>query len=241
MTSTQLQRDGFLFPEKHDERTRESADARAFARAWDDLVPDAYMREGDTHRERRYARFAVPRHAPPERLAHRPFTQSSAINAYAGDTPRDFAPVRDEFADSPVLHALLARDADRLDPSLLDGADAWHVDVHQIRTIATPDAAGDPAPEGPHRDGMTCVAVRLINRENVRGGETLICDDELTPLERRTLTEPFDAFLVLDERLLHDATPVTTAPGADRGVRDTLLFGFRPYTRELDEAGYAYG
>lgn len=240
MKRTDLESEGFVFPEKPDAPTRRSDAARAFAGWWDDLPTDPYMRGGALYRERRYARFAVALDAPPERLPHRPFIQSREINPYAGDTARDFAPMRDETANSPILHSLLARDASRLNPERLGGVDVWHVDVHQVRTIAEPDAPGDPAPEGPHRDGMTAVAVHLIRRENMTGGETRICTTDLETLERRTLTHPFDSFMILDEKLLHDATPVATTASATRGVRDTLLFGFRPYTPELDEAGYTY-
>jgi len=217
------------------------AAARRFAESWDRLVTDAYMQPGDEYRQRRYARFSIDPDGVVTKLPHRAFTQSSAINSYAGDRPREFAAMEDAVCDSPMLARLLRRESGVLAAACLDGAPAWHVDVHQVRTIATQSAFGLPSPEGPHRDGMFAVGVVLIDRAGITGGESVVLDDDGTALARFTLRERFESYMVLDERVLHDVTPVRICESAEQGTRDTLLLGFRPYTTDLDESGYAYG
>ena len=219
----------------------DNAERTAFARTWDDLPQDAYLANGDTFRQRRYARFAVSPNGHTRALPHRPFTQSSAINAYAGDTPRDFPPMTERACSSPALHALLRETVALLPDELLHGAQEWHIDTHQVRTIATPTDEGRPSPEGPHRDGMTCVRVVLIDRAPCDGGESVVTTHAGHELDRRTLTEPYESLALLDEMVLHDATPIRAHTDTHRATRDTLLFGLRPYSDDLDNTTYAYG
>ena len=226
-------------PEKHAEP--DDATAQSFAESWDRLATDAYMQPGDEYRQRRYARFSIDRGGSLTRLPHRAFTQSSTINSYAGDRPREFEPMEEAVCASPLFEYLVRREALALAGHHLGGANAWHIDVHQVRTIATGQHEGRPSPEGPHRDGMLAVSVVLIDRANVTGGETILLDSSMVPLDRFSLVEQFESYTVLDERVLHDVTPVQVQPGETQGTRDTLLLGFRPYTPDLDESGYAYG
>jgi hypothetical protein len=57
--------------------------------------------------------------------------------------------------------------------SALKGAQPWFVEAHQFR-IDTTDGIGRPTPEGAHRDGVDLVAVFLVGREGIKGGETRV-------------------------------------------------------------------
>src|SRR3546814_11057592 len=50
----------------------------------------------------------------------------------------------------------------------------WHVEVHQFRIEAALAEAGQPTPEGVHRDGVDYVMVLLVRRENIASGTTTI-------------------------------------------------------------------
>ena len=67
----------------------------------------------------------------------------------------------------------------------------------------------------------------LISRTNIASGETSVHDLAGTPLGHFTLTEPFDAALVDDARVMHGVTPVEPLDPAEPGFRDVLVVTFR--------------
>jgi hypothetical protein len=69
------------------------------------------------------------------------------------------------------------------------------------------------------------VAVILVGREGVKGGETRIFEATGPSGQRFTLTEPWSVLLLDDARMIHETTPIQPAqPG---GVRDTLVLTYR--------------
>jgi hypothetical protein len=101
------------------------------------------------------------------------------------------------------------------------------VEVHQFRIEARNDAIGQPTPEGMHRDGVDYVLVLLVDRTNIRSGETSIHDLAGKTLGSFTLTSPLDAALVDDSRVMHGVTPVEPLDPALPGFRDVLVVTFR--------------
>src|SRR3546814_18288304 len=83
----------------------------------------------------------------------------------------------------------------------------WHVEVHQFRIEAALAEAGQPTPEGVHRDGVDYVMVLLVRRENVASGTTTIHTPQGELLGSFTLTDPLDVTLLDDHRVFHGVTP----------------------------------
>ena len=108
--------------------------------------------------------------------------------------------------------------------SQLKGDQPWHVEAHQFR-IDTEGGIGRPTPEGAHRDGVDLVAVFLVAREGVKGGETRVFEADGPAGQRFTLSEPWSLLLLDDERVIHETTPIQ--PVAERGWRDTLVLTYR--------------
>jgi hypothetical protein len=108
--------------------------------------------------------------------------------------------------------------------SQLKGAQPWYTEAHQFR-IDTTDGIGRPTPEGAHRDGVDLVAVFLVGREGVKGGETRVFEADGPNGQRFTLTEPWSLLLLDDPRVVHESTPIQ--PVAEGGHRDTLVLTLR--------------
>jgi hypothetical protein len=106
----------------------------------------------------------------------------------------------------------------------LKGRQPWFVEAHQFR-IDTTDGIGRPTPEGAHRDGVDMVAVFLVNREGVKGGETRVFDASGPNGQRFTLSQPWSVLLLDDARVIHESTPIQ--PLAGTGWRDTLVITLR--------------
>jgi len=108
--------------------------------------------------------------------------------------------------------------------SQLKGRQPWYVEAHQFR-IDTEGGIGRPTPEGAHRDGVDLVAVFLVRREGIKGGETRVFQADGPHGQRFTLTEPWSLLLLDDERVIHETTPIQ--PIAGQGHRDTLVLTYR--------------
>ena len=199
-----------------------------FAASWNDLGPDHFMADGGTYRKRRFGCFAVAgdalRRKPPQ-----PHFQTVRDNPLNGGVARTFEPVLDEIALHPLNRALigLCRHLFEAGLATVSRAQAWHVEMHQFRIEARPDAAGEPTPEGLHRDGVDGVMMLMVRRENLVGGESTIADADRRPLSRATLAEPFDAAFVDDHRVFHGVSAVRPQDPARPAFRDVLVLTFR--------------
>jgi hypothetical protein len=189
--------------------------------SWDELAPDNYLKDGGHYRRRRHSSFVVEG----EGIAlspHRAHWQPVAYNALHGGMQRWFEPVTPAVAQSAAWLALL-RWLARVS-SALKGQQPWFVEAHQFR-IDTEGGIGRPTPEGAHRDGVDVVAVFLLAREGIKGGETRVFEADGPRGERFTLTEPWSLLLLDDERVIHESTPIQPVGGG--GHRDTLVLTLR--------------
>jgi hypothetical protein len=203
-------------------------DWRSFAASWNDLGVDAYMADGGRYRRRRFGVFRATADGF-LRKPHQPHYQSRDYNALNGGIERWFLPVTDTVAAHPAMGAILVtchRLFDRMTPAAVRPA-AWHVEVHQFRIEARPGEAGQPTPEGLHRDGVDWVLVLMVRRENIASGETTIYDLHKRPLGSFTLTAPLDAAWVDDGRVYHGVTGVTPIDPLLPAYRDVLVVTFR--------------
>ena len=222
----------------------DSAVFACWAPLWDDLPPDAFLKDGGRYRRRRHGCFVVQA-APPGPPAgtdpgsavactvtpvpHRAHWQPVEYNALHGGTLRWFEPLAPSLAQSAdwarLLVALAAHRA-RLRGEQ-PGAVPCYVEAHPFR-IDTTDGIGRPTPEGAHRDGVDLVVVVLVARVGIKGGETRVFDARGPHGQRFTLDQPWSALLLDDERVIHESTPIqpqdSTAGG---GHRDTLVLTFR--------------
>ena len=154
-------------------------------------------------------------------------TASTRRAASSGDDsiPLSFKPAKvprsGKLAASAWQHLLLALGRAS---SGLKGEQPWFVEAHQFR-IDTTDGIGRPTPEGAHRDGVDLVAVFLVAREGIKGGETRVFEADGPAGQRFTLTEPWSLLLLDDARVIHESTPIQ--PTAQGGHRDTLVLTYR--------------
>ena len=104
---------------------------------------------------------------------------------------------------------------------------AWHIECHQFRIEARSEAAGLPTPEGVHRDGVDYVLVMLVNRTNIESGTTTVHAPDGRALGSFTLSQPFDAALVDDARVMHGVTAVRPVDASRPAHRDVLVVTLR--------------
>lgn len=188
---------------------------------WNDLPPDAYLKDGGRYRRRRHSSFVVTGQSL-EQVPHRAHWQPLSYNALHGGMTRWFEPMQASLTAHPAWTALLTRLAEGF--SSLRGAQPWYIEAHQFR-IDTTDGIGRPTPEGAHRDGVDFVVVILVSRVNVKGGESRVFEAQGRQGQRFTLTEPWSTLIMDDLQVIHETTPIQ--PDGAMGHRDTLVLTFR--------------
>ena len=197
------------------------ADLAALESSWNDLALDNYLKDGGRYRRRRHSCF-VQDGAALAQAPHRAHWQPLEYNALHGGMHRLFEPIAPatlkQSAWSQVLLALGQL------CSLARGQHPWYIEAHQFR-IDTTDGIGRPTPEGAHRDGVDFVAVVLVARSEIKGGETRIFEADGPNGKRFTLTEPWSVLLLDDASVIHESTPIQ--PIAAHGHRDTLVLTYR--------------
>jgi hypothetical protein len=193
-------------------------------RFWEGLPSDRYLRDGGRYRRRRHGSFIVDagRLLPVPPRAH---WQPVEYNALHGGIERWFEPLQPELTGDPSWQRLLVSLGGCA--SALRGTQRWYVEAHSFRIETGEEGIGRPTPEGAHRDGVDLVAVILVARRNVKGGETRVFDARGPQGLRFTLTEPWSVLLLDDERVIHETTPIQPLDTAQPAQRDTLVLTYR--------------
>ena len=193
----------------------------AWTPSWNDLPADAYLRDGGRYRRRRHSCFVLSGNELSQ-APHRPHWQPVEYNALHGGMQRHFEPMESAMVQSQAWEQLLTW-LGRV-CSDLRGEKTWYAEAHQFR-IDTTDGIGRPTPEGAHRDGVDLVAVFMVDRTGVKGGETRVFEASGPNGQRFTLSQPWSVLLLDDERVIHESTPIQ--PITEGGHRDTLVVTLR--------------
>ncbi|MES2129323.1 MAG: 2OG-Fe dioxygenase family protein [Pseudomonadota bacterium] len=200
----------------------------SLAPAWDRLAPDNYLKDGGRYRHRRHSCFIDDGQALVQ-VPHRAHWQPLEYNALHGGMHRLFEPIEAATLANPAWTQLLralGQACTRVRPSL-----PWYVEAHQFR-IDTEGGIGRPTPEGAHRDGVDFVAVLLVGRHGIKGGETRVFEAAGPNGKRFTMREPWTLLLLDDAAVIHESTPIQ--PLAGHGHRDTLVLTWRAHAFQGD-------
>jgi len=191
--------------------------------SWSRLPRDTYLRDGGNYRHRRHSCFtyADSQLVLAPRRAH---WQPTDYNALHGGMERWFEPIEGTVISSAAWRQLLSTLGALF--NAIRPVSRWYIEAHQFR-IDTAQGIGRPTPEGAHRDGVDYVAVILVNRNNIRGGETRVFEARGTAGVRFTMQDPWTTLLLDDPRVIHETTPIQ--PDGDDGVRDTLVLTYREH------------
>ncbi|CAN1512351.1 2OG-Fe dioxygenase [Burkholderiaceae bacterium] len=193
----------------------------ALEKSWTLLAPDQYLKDGGRYRFRRHGSYKIDAEQVTA-VAHRAHWQPLSYNALHGGMHRWFEPVDTQISQAPAWQALL-RFLGHI-ATEMRGPQTWFTEAHQFR-IDTVGGIGRPTPEGAHRDGVHLVAVFLVGRHHIKGGETRVFDMTTPFGQRFTLSQPWSVLLLDDERVIHETTPIQ--PTEENGCRDTLVVTLR--------------
>lgn len=204
---------------------------KEFREEWNHLPVDAYLKDKGKYRFRRYGRFFfLPITGEIVSLPPAAFVQSKEVNKLYGNLKREFVALHPQVTENIFLQELIRFNFSHFPVEEAMTQHPWEVGIHVIRILAKPSEPGNPTPEGKHRDGHNFVAMHLIQRKNVSGGETTIYNTDEQPLQDVALLNPLDSVYVEDARVMHRVTPIHSENNIDSGKRDMLLvtYDYRP-------------
>jgi hypothetical protein len=180
------------------------------------LPKDPYL-EGD-YRFRRLSHFQVVGDRL-LRLSHRRLFQSKEYNPLLGDVVREYDELDENLIQLEDFQRLIWEFFQFC--QLCSPSD--EIAVHQIRTTATQQKIGNPAPEGIHRDGVDVVGIFSVNREGISGGEThLYLSKEAPHPAFSKVLHPHEFLVFKDDQYFHYTSPIH-ALGEAQGVRDVFV------------------
>lgn len=185
--------------------TQQSVDM--LAPSFNTLPPSPYL--DGAFRLRRYSHFNFVENKLTQ-LPTKAFVQSGDINEFQGNVERTYPEIEDQIINSDAFVEMFRRFKDMAGVN-----DETPIEVHQMRIIVNNSAKTEAAPEGVHQDGFDRLAVFVIDRNNINGGEIRVhTAKDADPF----VSHAFDngEFVVLnDDRFWHSAAAIEAANDAD--------------------------
>jgi hypothetical protein len=152
------------------------------------------------------------------RLDHTYFLQSRSVNYLAGGIRREFQELEEGLLALPAFRTIVATFIDYL---AID-ATRREFGVHQIRILCSSEFAGDPAPEGIHKDGFDYVGIFCVERHDIVGANTLLYREKDGPPIFTKALQPGDVVFTNDREVFHYTDPVHPSQ-AHPGHRDVFV------------------
>ncbi len=199
-----------------------------FVEAYDYLPEDRYSETGC--RFRRHQRFVLtprPLTVIPTDISN--YAQSVLLNSEDGGTVREFEPLAKDLATNSFLQALIRYDFEHSPFAGLRSSNlAYDVGLHLVRMRARQGQPAVASPNKLHKDGEWVTWIHLVSRKGIKGGESVVANNDKEVLIRTTLEQRLDTVAVWDEAVFHHVNPVEVAEGEDEGYRDVLIVDFTP-------------
>ena len=196
---------------------------KEFHKSWDNLPADNFLSDGGHYRFRRYSVFKYSEEGWLELLPHEPHFQSTYRNNMNGGIHREYEAFEKKTIENPLLKQLVKFVVESVSSF---SKKEWRIQAHQFRIQAKVDEAGQPTPEGIHRDGADFILIMLLNRKNIVGGVNHIYDDAKRLVFGGILETAGDAVLLDDRKVWHGVSEVYPEKKREPAHRDVLVLTF---------------
>jgi hypothetical protein len=192
-----------------------SVDVEKLKSFFNNLPQDPYL--AGNYRFRRLSHFKISDESI-IKLPHRLFYQAKQHNPLLGDVVREYSELDDELIKLADFQRIILEFFEfcKLCSTFKEVA------VHQIRTTASPQQIGNPAPEGIHRDGVDMISIFSVNRERIEGGETHLYKSKNDKPVFNKILNPGEMLVLSDKEFFH-FTSAINAMTSEGGVRDVFV------------------
>jgi len=195
-----------------------------FSQSWNDLPPDDFLSDGGHYRYRRYSVFNWSMaESELQLLPHEPHYQSTYRNNMNGGIYREYEAFDTATIENPLLTNIINYVTSRVS---YKAEKQWRIQAHQFRIQANADEAGQPTPEGIHRDGADFILIMVLERQNITGGVNHIYDSAKRLVFGGILESAGDAVLIDDRTVWHGVSEVYPMDDSKPAHRDVLVLTF---------------
>ncbi len=200
----------------------------SFQKSWNNLPADNFLSDGGHYRFRRYAVFTWQNKTTKSEqkftlLPHEPHFQTTYRNNMNGGINRNFAPFEGHTTNHPLLYNII----EFICPLFtFKNEKSWRIQAHQFRIVANSKEAGNPTPEGIHRDGADFILIMVLKRQNIKGGVNHIYDNNKRMVFGAILADAGDAILLDDSKVWHGVSEVYPIDSSKEAYRDVLVLTF---------------
>ena len=194
-----------------------------FRQMWNDLPADNFLSDGGHYRFRRYSVFKWSGDGGLMLLPHEPHFQSTYRNNMNGGIDRDYEAFTPNTINNPLLENIIQFVTESI---RYVGEKNWRIQAHQFRIQANAGEAGQPTPEGIHRDGADFILIMVLGRHNITGGVNHIYDDGKRLVFGGVLENIGDAVLIDDRKVWHGVSEVYPTDENKPAYRDVLVLTF---------------
>ena len=183
--------------------------------SFETLPVDPYLKAG--YRFRRLSHFKVEGDRL-IKLPHRRMFQSKSYNSLLGDVIREYEELDDSLIELEAFQQLIWEFFQFAQLC----STSTEIAVHQIRITASSDQAGNPAPEGIHRDGVDLVGIFSVNRQKIEGAETHLYQSKNDAPVFSKVLSPGEFLVFRDDQFFHFTSSVQPTT-SEQGVRDVFV------------------
>ncbi len=182
---------------------------KALAGSFANLPRSSYL-DGD-FRLRRYSHFNYAAETLTV-LPAKAFSQGQDLNKFQGDVARVYPAIEADIFNSQAFSEMFSKFK-----QMAAIEDETPIEVHQMRILGKRGMATEAAPEGVHQDGFDYLAVFVIDRQNISGGEICVHpNQDQAPIFKHAFDN--GEFVVLnDKRFWHSAAAL-------QAVNDELAY-----------------
>ena len=167
-------------------------------------------------RLRRYSHFTYAAESLQE-LPAKAFSQNQQINEFQGDVAREYQPIESGVVSSSAFSEMFKKFK-----QMADITDETPIEVHQMRILGKTGASTEAAPEGVHQDGFDYLAVFVIERKNIQGGEICVHPGrEQAPIMKHAFDK--GEFVVLNDRRFWHSAAALQAANDDPAYMDVFV------------------
>lgn len=189
--------------------------------------PDSYLKESfnfikkdnyyNNSRNRAFSMLKIEDNI--EIIGNLNFYQSGIYNNFNGNKMREYPNIDENILNDKLFIEILKNFNFIVKEQY--GENNKYIQIHKIRVYANKDST-NLVPEGIHQDGFNMIAIYCLARVNIKGGRSIIYDENKKIIYEKELAEG-EMIVINDNKYFHNVTNIELLDKEKIGYRDIIV------------------
>tara|TARA_R110002074_G_scaffold156998_2_gene313503 strand:+ start:41 stop:1864 length:1824 start_codon:yes stop_codon:yes gene_type:complete len=189
--------------------------------------PDSYLKESfnfikkdnyyNNSRNRAFSMLKIEDNI--EIIGNLNFYQSGTYNNFNGNKMREYPNIDENILNDKLFIEILKNFNFIVKEQY--GENNKYIQIHKIRVYANKDST-NLVPEGIHQDGFNMIAIYCLARVNIKGGRSIIYDENKKIIYEKELAEG-EMIAINDNKYFHNVTNIELLDKEKIGYRDIIV------------------